>query len=152
MSGKLNYDRGRMQDLSHKHGTDYMDMEPERPPNPYRNDLLGGATIPGCTCGKRVGFSTLHGKSCPLGKGALRQAVPQPPKTTSRQAPILKPEQIQTFMQFADCVSKVGELPSLTTWLSDLLVKIGKDRTIDNDARQKLNKVAAELFKIQRLK
>jgi hypothetical protein len=55
-------------------------------------------------------------------------------------------------MQFADCVSKVGELPSLTTWLSDLLVKIGKDRTIDNDARQKLNKVAGELFKIQRLK
>jgi hypothetical protein len=54
-------------------------------------------------------------------------------------------------MQFADCVYEVGELPSLTQWLKELLIRMSKHTAFDNDARLKLNKIAAELFKVERL-
>jgi hypothetical protein len=79
MSGKMNWGRVQKQRQLINHGTQDMDLEPEWPQFISRDDALGDR-IPGCTCDKRVGYTTPHKKSCPLGKGAIRPVAQKPIK------------------------------------------------------------------------
>ena len=87
MSGKMNWDRVRKENLVARHGSAWTPSVVEldrweskkkaRKKNQSRKKkgYLPGPRMPGCACGKPVGFSGLHKKHCPLFKPP---SVPRP--------------------------------------------------------------------------
>ena len=99
MSGKMNWDRVRKENLVRSHGSAWTPSVLEldrwkskkkaRKKNKSRKRKahLPGPRMPGCTCAKPAGFSGLHKKQCPLSKP---QGLPQTaPKALVPQNKIL---------------------------------------------------------------
>jgi len=84
VSGRMDWDRVRKENLSMRKGSEWVDPEPPPATNPGENrenskqkstNALSGPigkaiyvppSLKGCRCGKRVGFIGAHKKRCPL--------------------------------------------------------------------------------------
>lgn len=73
MSSRMNWDRVRKESLARVHGSEWVNpYAKEAPPtrkkkaNRRKKRVRLGPAMPGCTCGKSVGFQGQHKKRCPL--------------------------------------------------------------------------------------
>jgi len=85
MTGKMNWERVRVEELSRRHGSEWIPFaDSEHPPidlpfesgraeastrnrkKRYRRALTISTPMVGCSCGKPIGFRGLHKKRCPL--------------------------------------------------------------------------------------
>ena len=97
MSGKMNWDRVRKENQIFHHGSAWVEITdpPLRSKGQSKatRPIAIGRKMPGCTCGKTVGFVGLHKKKCPLagGLGAKKQypslAAAKNPRTSSMGQP-----------------------------------------------------------------
>ena len=86
MSGRMNWDRVRVETLAHVHGSEWI--------SPFADATLAhnkkrskkkqtrckkivplAARMVGCTCGKAIGFIGLHKKRCPLCRPQVSMAL-----------------------------------------------------------------------------
>jgi hypothetical protein len=101
MSGKMNWDRVRKENLVARHGSAWTPSVPEldrwktkkktkkKKQSRKRKGYLPGPRMPGCLCGKPVGFSGLHKKHCLLFK----------PQSVSRPARKVELPQTKTLTE-----------------------------------------------------
>lgn len=140
MSGKMNWDRVRKENLVTRHGSAWTPSVLEldrwktkkktrkKKQSRKRKGYLPGPRMPGCACGKPVGFSGLHKKQCPLFK---TQGVPRPPlKVELPQTKILtvdekwllthppKNRPLPTLQELAAAIKAIGRKAAVRDALS----------------------------------
>ena len=74
MSGKMNWDRVRKENLAYQHGSEWVreEVDPESVKSPVKRVVSSGPVMPGCTCGKRVGFTGQHKSRCNSSRDTAR--------------------------------------------------------------------------------
>lgn len=140
MSGKMNWDRVRKENLVARHGSAWTPSVVEldrweskkkaRKKNQSRKKkgYLPGPRMPGCACGKPVGFSGLHKKQCPLFKPqgvprpALKVELPQTKILTEDEKWLLKhpPKNrpLPTLKELAAAIKAIGRKAAVRDALS----------------------------------
>jgi|GEM_PF-6803132 len=139
MTGKLNWDRVRKENLMRSHGSAWTPsvVELDRWKNEgkkkkkktrKRKGHLAGWPMPGCTCGKPVGFSGSHKKRCPLftphgvPRTELRLELPQTKIVTEDEKWILthppKNRPLPTLKELAAAIKAIGRKAAVRDALS----------------------------------
>jgi len=82
MCAKMNWDRVRRENRISQHGSAWIGSEKVSVPPPTKsnakktaNPIYVSRPMPGCICGKKVGFTGAHKKKCPLSRSATRATV-----------------------------------------------------------------------------
>jgi len=111
MSSKMNWERVRKESLVHRHGSEWACNEPEevilKGPNPR-------PLMPGCTCGKWIGFKGPHKRRCKL----FREMVPAVAET----GPF-------TLRRFALAMNGIGRGQAMRNLLAGFLEMLANDMT-----------------------
>jgi hypothetical protein len=108
MGRKMNWDRVRKENLVFKHGSASVDAGKVTDP-PSRRKFR---SLPGCTCGKEIGFVGAHKKRCAL--GGDRPPTTKPVPNDSRIGPsiplstALSPSKDVTLLDLASSLGKAG--------------------------------------------
>jgi hypothetical protein len=92
MCAKMNWDRVRRENRVVQHGSAWIESEKVSDPPPSKsnakkraNPIYVARPMPGCICGKKVGFTGAHKKNCPLsGTGAAAAAKAKSPLNESK--------------------------------------------------------------------
>lgn len=86
MCAKMNWDRVRRENRVLQHGSAWIESGKVSDPPPTKSNakkraspIHVGPPMPGCICGKKVGFTGAHKKECPLSRSATRAAVGKSP-------------------------------------------------------------------------
>jgi len=111
MSSKMNWDRVRKESLVQRHGSERACNEPDdvflKGPSPR-------PLMPGCTCGKRVGFKGSHKVHCKLFRG--------PVSTSTEAGPF-------TLRRFAVAMNGIGQEQAMRNLLAGFLEMLANDMT-----------------------
>lgn len=90
----MNWDRVRRENRILQHGSAWIESGKVSDPLPTKsnakktaNPIYVGPRMPGCICGKKVGFTGAHKKMCPLSGAAATATVDQ---TTTRRSGTLE--------------------------------------------------------------
>ena len=82
MCAKMNWDRVRRENRILQHGSAWIEFGKVSDPPPIKsgakkraNPIYVGPPMPGCICGKKVGFTGTHKKRCPLSRSVTTAAV-----------------------------------------------------------------------------
>jgi hypothetical protein len=141
MSAKMNWPRVRMENKARRFGSEWIGSDPvgatpvkeikSSGPNKFvkRSQLSGRSRMPGCICGKVIGFRGSHKKKCPLSK-SLNLRINSSSNRNS----------------FSECIRKAGKLPSTREFLSSLQTAIELARSFSEQDRQGAMKLIRALL------
>jgi len=140
MSGKMNWDRVRKESLARSHGSTWTPSVVElarwneksrtkkkqkRRKKRQARKVSAAHLMPGCTCGKEIGFSGQHKSTCPLRNSGSKAQPSRSDLRSTATCPSLKtPTNIQT---------RHGDLS-----LSDLVIRLNRVR-LDSDLKNLLD-------------
>ena len=145
MTGKMNWDRVRKENQSMRFGLDWIgsDAVGPRPGNTCKPSPKGKAAekrqaqsrvrMPGCMCGKAIGFDGLHKQKCPLSSCNIPQSN-------------LHADSPSNHKQFVECVRKAGKLPPVREFLTSLQDQVAAARNIAGEDRQGAEKLIRALL------
>jgi hypothetical protein len=130
MSAKMNWDRVRKESQARRSGSAWIGSDAVGPTaaketKPSRRGESTGSQssrrskMPGCTCGKIIGFSGSHKKKCPL-SNSLNLRIDSSSNRNS----------------FSECIKKAGRLPSTREFLLSLETAIELARSFPEQDRQ----------------
>src|SRR5579859_4553013 len=145
MTGKMNWDRVRKEAQSAHSGTDWIgsDAVGPRPGHSAKPSSKGKAAkkrqapgrmrMPGCMCGKVIGFEGPHKQKCPLSDRIIPQSSLHAYSSSSHK-------------QFVECVGKAGKVSPLSEFLLSLQYQVGAARNIPGEERQGAQKLIRALL------
>jgi hypothetical protein len=131
MSAKMNWDRVRKETQTRRSGSEWISADPvgATPGKEIKSSRQrqyvqtsqrsGRSRMPGCSCGKVIGFRGSHKKRCPLSK-SLNLRINSNSNRNS----------------FSECIRKAGKLPSTREFLSSLQTAIELARSFSEHDRQ----------------
>jgi hypothetical protein len=141
MSAKMNWDRVRKENQTKRSGSawigsDAVGSTPGKKIKPSgkrksakKSQPLGWSRMPGCICGKAIGFGGSHKKKCP--------------RSNSRHS---RADSSSSHNPFAQCIKKAGKLPPVRKFLSSLQTEVGLDHSIPVEDRQVAQKLIRALL------
>jgi hypothetical protein len=177
MSGKMNWDRVRSENRAHLHGSEHIDATsrvltstgqlapPTKPSKKYKIKRRKKSAsrsvhpLPGCTCGKPVGFTGQHKAKCPLcnkqGKMQSPRIYAPSPEIERPTTPVLAVAQSRpALLALSEFVIRLNRV-HLDIDLKNLLIlwqrRLAKDRISSpfdkNLASEAIRAIQAELDK-----
>lgn len=149
MAGRMNWDRVRMENRAHRQGAEWIQPEDKGSGSDGRwhNSVreAGKTPIPGCSCGKKVGFKGDHKAGCKLRKRVLIRHRPPAAAPRPKFVSMPKPES-----ELATLFRKVGLGDDLRGFLSAVLLRL-KSKGSSFEVNRARRTVEAMLAQIDRL-
>lgn len=158
MSGKMDWDRVRKETLARSHGSEWVRtgsraLKPKRKKKTKirRKSVVGQARrMPGCTCGKMVGFKGEHKKRCPLRRpqelNAPRRIESILPSPSTGTVPAVVNKTSMKLSQFAKALKGVRKGGALRNFLSALLKMIANDKLSSNERKHTAERSIAAML------
>jgi hypothetical protein len=143
MSGKLNWDRVKKENLARAHGSERIDDLP------IPRSLL---TMPNCTCKKPIGFTGAHKKDCPLSRresGSVRHRFVPSLRSPSavRVTMVTKVDSEVTLRQFASAMKGIRQRKPIRKLLSELLKMLPHDETTTTQQKKDGERAISAMLK-----
>jgi hypothetical protein len=156
MCAKMNWDRVRRENRVFQHGSAWIETGKVTDPPRVKSKVKGksnaalGPPMPGCICGKTVGFTGAHKKQCPL---SVRAVFKQKAKTIlpvraleQETAPPARPQEL-TLSTFSNSLRRAG-LNNLWKELCRLQVKkLNSDKRLNQSIRDDVIRILDEFIR-----